>query len=187
MLYKDIPGYEGLYKVYPDGRVVGYKTEYFCGAKGTTKRVLEEREIIGETDKFGHRRVTLYNAKGKKRVFVHRLIAEAFVPNPENKPEIDHINTIPGDNRVENLRWATHKENMNNPISLKKKSLAAMGNHMLGRTGALHHGSKKCLCVETGIVYHGLAEAKRQTGAQCISECCSGKKKTSGGYHWEYV
>lgn len=48
---------------------------------------------------------------------IHRLIAEAFIPNPENKPCIDHINTIRHDNRIENLRWATYKENGNNEIT----------------------------------------------------------------------
>ena len=48
---------------------------------------------------------------------IHRLVAKAFIPNPQNKPEIDHINTIRDDNRVENLRWATKEENFNNPIS----------------------------------------------------------------------
>lgn len=52
--------------------------------------------------------------------YLHRLIAEAFIPNPENKPEIDHINGVRNDNRVENLRWATKTENMNNPLTIRK-------------------------------------------------------------------
>lgn len=50
--------------------------------------------------------------------FLHRIVAELFVPNPENKPEVDHINTNKSDNRAENLRWVTHSENMRNSITL---------------------------------------------------------------------
>ena len=63
--WKDIPGFEGLYKVSTKGRVVGYKTKYFCG--NNTKRVLDEREIIGEKDRYGHRRITMYKNKYRKR------------------------------------------------------------------------------------------------------------------------
>ena len=188
----DIPGFEGLYKVSTDGRVVGYKVEYRCGNNGGTKRVLEEREIIGDSDGFGHRRVTLYKNKYKRRVFVHRLVAEAFIPNPDNKPEIDHINTNPGDNRVENLHWVTHKENQNNPLTNKKQKEAQKGakNFWYGKKGAQHHASKKVVCVETGVIYGGIAEAQRQTGIHHISCVCGGRKygrNTAGGFHWEYV
>lgn len=70
--------------------------------------------------KNGYLFVTLFN-KGVTKIFLlHRLIAEAFIPNPENKPCIDHINGIKSDNRVDNLRWVTYKENMNNPITRKR-------------------------------------------------------------------
>jgi len=55
---------------------------------------------------------------------LHRIIAELFIPNPENKPHVDHINTIKTDNRVENLRWVTQKENCNNKLTLKHMSEA---------------------------------------------------------------
>ena len=55
-----------------------------------------------------------------QREFVHRLIAKVFIPNPENKPQVDHINHIRNDNRLQNLRWATCKENCNNKVSFKK-------------------------------------------------------------------
>jgi hypothetical protein len=67
---------------------------------------------FGSITKNGYRQVSIY----KKHYLVHRLVAETFIPNPENKPFIDHINRDRSDNRVENLRWVTAQENQNNTI-----------------------------------------------------------------------
>ena len=64
------------------------------------------------------------NYYGIGSFYLHRAVAELFVPNPENKPEVDHINADTFDNRAENLRWVTHKENQNNPNSRKKISIS---------------------------------------------------------------
>lgn len=89
-------------------------------------RVKHNKEkILKQTEKDGYRIVRLWNEKtGKKGVLIktHRLVAIAFIPNPENKPYIDHINTIRDDNRIENLRWVTAKENSNNAITRKRNS-----------------------------------------------------------------
>ena len=72
-------------------------------------------------DKYGYFRVHLSNGLKNKIYLVSRLVASAFIPNPENKPQVDHINGDKTDNRVENLRWATNKENDNNPNTIWKK------------------------------------------------------------------
>ena len=77
--------------------------------------------------KNGYFFVSLFQ-NGKNKIFLlHRLVAEAFIPNPDNKPCIDHINGDKTDNRVENLRWCTYKENMNNPITKKRLSESRIG------------------------------------------------------------
>ena len=70
----------------------------------------------------GYNHVILCNDGKQKTFLVHRLVAEAFIPNPENKPCVDHINGDRTDNSVENLRWVTPRENSNNPITLKNNS-----------------------------------------------------------------
>jgi hypothetical protein len=97
------------------------------------------------------------------------------------------------DNRVQNLRWVTHKENSNNELTLKHKS-----NVYKGRKISEEHKEKlkeasknrrKVMCIETGIIYSSINEAARNTNVNSgtICKCCKGIKKSGGGYHWKYV
>lgn len=107
--WKDIKGYEGLYQVSNKGRVKSLKN------KGVDREC-----ILKVVTNRGYLQVRLCKNSNVKTLKIHRLVAEAFIPNPDNKPCIDHINTERTDNSVENLRWCTQKENMNNPITIKK-------------------------------------------------------------------
>lgn len=90
--WRSIPGYEGIYQVSSEGRV-----------KNAYGHVLKP-----ETAKNGYKRVTLFD---KKKFQVHRLVALAFIPNPDNKEVVNHRNGVKADNRVENLEWVTWSEN----------------------------------------------------------------------------
>ena len=148
--WRPVVGYEGLYEVSSYGNVYSMRT----------KKILKPRD-----NGRGYLRVNLYKNGKQKNCRVHRLVAEAFIPNPENKPTLNHINEIKTDNRVCNLEWMTHKENT-------QYSLA-----------------KRVLCIETGDIYDSIKEATEKTGVnpKNIGQCCNGRRKTAGGFHWCFV
>ena len=116
-VWKPVKGYEGLYKVSNLGNVRSVDRHVminnrYCLLKGKPRKAYYSS--------WGYLTVILYKNNQGKHYSVHRLVAEAFVPNPNNLPCIDHINTIRDDNRAENLRWCTAEENMANPITRKK-------------------------------------------------------------------
>lgn len=126
-----------------------------------------------------YKSVNLTCKDGKKRDYlVHRVIAYYFIPNPENKPEVDHINGNKQDNRVENLRWVTSSENSRNEITLKR-NIEAQHKH---RVYAYKDG---IICGE----YESENEAARQLGVLQgnINKCAHGKIKTAYGYKWSYT
>lgn len=99
-----VKGYEGLYEITKDGRI-----------RRTPK------ELHPSKDAQGYMVISLRDTNGKEKVVkMHRLVAETFIPNPENKPQVDHISTVRHDNRVENLRWVTQRENLANPITRER-------------------------------------------------------------------
>ena len=113
-MIKFVEGTDNKVIITSDGRVFKRRKIYAgCGKKRHTVGWSEFREAKPGLNSWGYLQVNL--SETRKTVLVHRLVAEAFIPNPENKPCVDHIDGNRSNNRVENLRWVSHKENCNNP------------------------------------------------------------------------
>lgn len=123
--WRPVVGYEGIYEVSDCGnvRMVERITKMFMFLQNKyVDRKIKPKIKSKCKDKDGYELVNLKKEGKHKPGKVHRIVAEAFIPNPENKPYIDHINGIRYDNRVENLRWCTQKENLNFEIARKNIS-----------------------------------------------------------------
>lgn len=142
-------------EVYADGRIksITHDRHKSNGAKSSHRA----RFLKPAKDKNGYLKITVSKQGKRKTVAVHRLVATAFIPNPENKPTVNHINGKQNDNRVENLEWATHKEQKEHSI---KTGLCQRNINALNK--ANERRSKSILF--RGIVYKSIREASRLTG-----------------------
>ena len=125
-IWKDIPGYEGLYQVSNYGNV---KSLNYRGTKGKHKCLKQN------TDKYGYKVVILANHGKYKSYKVHRLVASAFIENPNNYPQVNHLDENPANNNYLNLEWCTAKYNINYGTRNKRAGEAQMGekNHRYGK------------------------------------------------------
>ena len=108
--------------------------------------------------------------KKRKAHLVHRLVAKAFIPNPDQLCEVNHKDENKLNNTVNNLEWCNSEYNCN--YGMRNKKL-----------------SKPVICIETGIVYPSILDAGKQTGINHthLGDVARGKRKTAGGYHWKYI
>lgn len=164
-IWKSIEGYED-YEISNFGRVKSLK--------------YGKEKILKQTLILGYFCVSLCKNGKDKIVKVHRLVAQAFVPNPNNYPCVNHKNENTIDNRPENLEWCTHEYNLNYGTRNERISKSRINNPKI---------SKPIRCIETGIIYPSIKEAQRKLGFDNsgISACLHKRQKTCGGFHWESI
>ena len=159
-IFIDIKGYEGIYQVSNLGRI-----------RNSRGKILKPNK-----DHKGYMLIYLYKDGKRKTHKVHRLVAIAFIPNPENKKTVNHKDEVKTNNHVDNLEWMTTAEN----------------NSYGTRTERAASAKKiKIKCIELDKIFDSAADAARwlgiDNGRSNITKCCKGQYKYAYNYHWQYV
>lgn len=159
---KQINGFPD-YCITPDGQVYSKRYNRFLKASLTRQ---------------GYLRVNLRKDCKTHTRYIHRLVAEAYLPNPNGYNEVNHIDENKLNNCKDNLEWVNHQQNMTHGTLQQRR----MNNYT-------NKNSKRVLCEETNVIYGSLHEAALavQGDASNIQKACSGEYKTSKGYHWHYI
>lgn len=176
-IWKDIIDYEGYYMVSNLGRIKRLTTTVNSCLKHN-KTITRKEHIMSPTIVNRYLSVKLTKNSHTKSYRVHRLVAQSFIPNPCNLPQINHKDENKINNCVDNLEWCSAIYNQNYGTRKYKR---------------LHSKTKEIMQIDKNEnlvkTYFSLSEASRQTGIsiKAISRCATGKSKTSGGFIWKYV
>ena len=179
-VWRDIKGYEGLYQISNWGRVKSLPRKY----AQKTEKILKNCK-----NGSGYYLVVLNKNGESKNHHIHRLVAEAFIHNPDNLPIINHKNGNKLNNSVENLEWCTYSHNTLESYRLNPRETYSPSR---GKFGKDHHNSKKVLQYDLNGNFIREWECAREIQRRLnihvgnISSCLNGKRKTTGGYIWKF-
>lgn len=185
-MIKWIDGYERKYIITSTGHV------FSVTRRDRFHRVSGGGEVLQSLTTVGYHFVALYKDGVGKQFYVHKLVAQAFLPNPENKPEVDHLDNNKDNNDLSNLRWVTHKENMNNPIT-RQRMLDESYKHA-SQVGENNPFSRKIAAYDLDGnlvgVYGSGGEAARELGLPKntdVGRVARGERPQTHGYVFKYL
>lgn len=181
-VWKPIKGYEGLYEVSTYGRIRSLDRIIKRGKVNVSRRGQILKPVIR---RLGYSFVTLCKDK-KDNVAIHRLVAQAFIPNPDEKPFVNHIDFDPTNINVKNLEWCTQSENMQHSL---KAGRLAQGPDSIERSARAKWKPVEAKNIATGEVrLYGCIKDSVKDGfcSANVSACCYGRRKTHKGYTWKH-
>lgn len=185
--------------------VVGYESEYLVSDHGYVWSIRRNKLLKPKKTVAGYLRVGLSVGGNRKDFPVHRLVAVAFVPNPENKPTVNHINEMKTDNRVENLEWATSAEQNTHGTRLMRavantdweartrkmdyQKIAEKHNYETMNAAQMKKVVQKDMSGKILCMFDSIGQAARsvKTSPAHIWECCNNRRKSCKGSVWMYA
>lgn len=190
-----------------NGKLFDFTNKYEVSNLGRVRNC-KRGNILTPNKCGGYLEIKLYKDGKMEHFYVHRLVATAFIDNPNNLPEVNHKDFDKTNNTIENLEWISREDNVKHSCNdedkmkeRKQKLSKSNKGKNKGKTLSEEHKRKisevnatKVLCIETGHIFDSLTEASKWLGVKTIhsgqvsiSNCLNGRAKTAYGYHWEYV
>ena len=181
-IWKDVKGYEGIYQISNLGKV---KSLNRILSNGSKRKGIVLKQY---TNRDGYVFVCLSKDGKSKTTYIHRLVADAFVPNDENEDEVDHLDNNKLNNFSSNLEWVSRKENVGRSWDdglMENQRRTAVKNGLARAKRVIKMDNRGNVLGE----YRSQTEAAKAVGVSSpsISMCCTGVSKTAGGYYWKYA
>lgn len=183
-VWRDVFGYEGMYQVSSKGRIMSLSRE--IPAKGGAYRITNNRVLSASVGKNGYKKIVLSDNNVKKTFLIHRLVAKAFIPNPNEYSLVNHIDENKENNECKNLEWCNYSYNATHGNAMRKMINSRLNNggnrapkHVVG-TSIDGDGEDIKVLKLNDVKNYGFHPS-------AVSLCCNGKRVSHKGYYWEFA